>query len=56
MLKKLIILIFSFFLFTFNANAGDDGELVLNNKEEQKEIKELLKRFSRRQLNLVDSL
>ena len=38
MLKKLIILIFSFFLFTFNANAGDDGELVFNDKIESKVI------------------
>ena len=47
MLKKLVIIIFSFFLLTFNVNAGDDGELVLNNKDEQKEIKDCFERLNR---------
>ena len=47
MLKKIVIIIFSFFLLTFNANAGGDGELALNNKEEQKEIKDCFERLNR---------
>ena len=35
MLKKVTILLFSIFLFAFNANAGSDGELALEkNKSE----------------------
>ena len=47
MLKKIVIIIFSFFLLTFNAYAGGDGELALNNKEEQKEIKDCFERLNR---------
>ena len=36
MLKKLIITSICVFLFVFNAYAGSDGELVLNNSEPKK--------------------
>ena len=33
MLKKIIIIAFSFFLLTLNANAGSDNELTINNNQ-----------------------
>ncbi len=47
MLKKLTILILTIFLLAFNANAGSDGELELNNKEETKQIKDCFEKLNR---------
>ena len=47
MLKKLTILILTIFLSAFNANAGSDGELELNNKEETKQIKDCFEKLNR---------
>ena len=46
MFKKLTILIFATFLIAFNANAGSDGELTLN-QNDQKEIKDCFKKLNR---------
>jgi phospholipid-binding lipoprotein MlaA len=46
MLKKLTIAIIYIFLMAFNANAGSDGELVLN-KGEPKEIKDCFEKLNR---------
>jgi len=46
MLKKLTIVIIYIFLLGFNANAGSDGEIVLN-KGEPKEIKDCFEKLNR---------
>ena len=46
MFKKLTIIIFFGFLFTFNANAGSDGELTLK-KDQSKEIKDCFEKLNR---------
>jgi len=47
MFKKLIIILFSVFLFSLNANAGSDGELELK-KEEIKQVKDCFEKFNRK--------
>ena len=48
MLKKLTILLFSLFLIAFNANAGSDGELVLEkNKSEAQNTKDCFEKLNR---------
>ena len=48
MLKKLTILLFSLFLIAFNANAGSDGELVLEkNKTEAQNAKDCFEKLNR---------
>ena len=48
MLKKLTIIVFSLFLIAFNANAGSDGELALNNnKSETQDTKDCFEKLNR---------
>ena len=47
MLKKITIASICIFLFVFNAYAGSDGELTLNNKEKTKEIKDCFEKLNR---------
>ena len=48
MLKKLTILLFSIFLFTYNAYAGSDGELVLKkNNSDAQDIKDCFEKLNR---------
>ena len=47
MFKKLIIILTSIFLLTFNANAGSDGELVLK-KDQPKKIKDCFEKLNRK--------
>ena len=47
MLKKLIIALICTFLFVFNAYAGSDGELTLNNGKESREIKDCFEKLNR---------
>ena len=47
MLKNLLIIIFSIFLLTFNANAGSDGELKLQKNDQPKEIKDCFEKLNR---------
>jgi len=47
MLKKLTIALICTFLFVFNAYAGSDGELKLNNAKESKEIKDCFEKLNR---------
>ena len=48
MQKKLIILVFSLFLIAFNANAGSDGELVLEkNKSQVQNTKDCFEKLNR---------
>ena len=47
MLKNLVILLFSIFLITSNANAGSDGELTLNNNDKPKKIKDCFEKLNR---------
>ena len=47
MLKKITIASICIFLFIFNAYAGSDGELTLNNKEKTKEIKDCFEKLNR---------
>ena len=48
MLKKLTILLFSLFLIAFNANAGSNGELVLEkNKSEAQNTKDCFEKLNR---------
>ena len=48
MLKKLTIILFSLFLIAFNANAGSDGELALNNnKSETQDTKDCFEKLNR---------
>ncbi|MDC0445201.1 VacJ family lipoprotein [Candidatus Pelagibacter sp.] len=46
MLKKLTIIIITFFLLAFNANAGSDGELLLN-QDKSKETKDCFEKLNR---------
>jgi phospholipid-binding lipoprotein MlaA len=49
MLKKITILLFSLCLITFNANAGSDGELTLNqNKSETQKTKDCFEKLNRK--------
>ena len=47
MFKKLIIILFSVFLFSSNASAGSDGKLVLTEKEQPKKIKDCFEKLNR---------
>ena len=47
MLKKLSIVIISFFLMAFNANAGSDGDLILKTEDKQKEVKDCFEKLNR---------
>ena len=48
MLKKLTILVLSLFLIAFNANAGSDGEIALNNnKSETQDTKDCFEKLNR---------
>ena len=47
MFKKFTIILFSVFLFSFNANAGSDGKLVLSENEEPKKIKDCFEKLNR---------
>ena len=47
MLKKLTITILCILLFSFNANAGSDGQLTLNEKNQTKEIKDCFEKLNR---------
>ena len=48
MLKKITILVFSLFLFAFNANAGSDGELAFKkNKSEAQNTKDCFEKLNR---------
>jgi phospholipid-binding lipoprotein MlaA len=53
--KKLIIAIFCIFLFVFNAYAGSDGELTLNN-DEPEEIKDCFEKINRATFSLNQGL
>ena len=55
MLRKLIITIISICLFSFNANAGSDGDLSLK-KKEQKEIKDCFEKINRATFSFNQSL
>ena len=46
MFKKLGLIIFSIFLFAFNANAGSDNQLTIN-KDQPKEIKDCFEKLNR---------
>ena len=46
MLKNLIIIIFSFFLLSLNANAGSDNDLTLN-KDQPSEVKDCFEKLNR---------
>ena len=57
MLKKLTILVFSLFLIAFNANAGSDGELTLNqNKPETQKTKDCFEKLNRKTFAFNQSL
>ena len=47
MLKKLTITILCILLLSLNANAGSDGELTLNEKNQTKEIKDCFEKLNR---------
>ena len=47
MFKKLTIATIYIFLFVFDAYAGSDGKLALNNKQESKEIKDCFEKLNR---------
>ena len=47
MLRKLVITILSIVLLTLNANAGSDGDLSLNKKENTEEIKDCFEKLNR---------
>ena len=47
MLRKLILTTICVFLLSFNVNAGSDGTLTLNKKEESKEIKDCFEKLNR---------
>ena len=47
MYKKFLITLFSIFLFSFNAIAASDGELVLTEKEKPKKIKDCFEKLNR---------
>ncbi len=47
MLKNLLIIIFSIFLLTYNANASSDGELKLQKDDQPKEIKDCFEKLNR---------
>ena len=46
MLKKFVIIIISGFLLAFNANAGSDGDLILEKKQPEK-IKDCFEKLNR---------
>ena len=57
MFKKLTIITFCIFSFIFNAYAGSDGELKLNNKKEvSKEIKDCFEKLNRKTFAFNQSL
>ncbi len=47
MFKKLTITVISFFLLTFNVNAGSDGNLILGKNEQTEEIKDCFEKINR---------
>ena len=57
MLKKFTILVFSLFFIAFNANAGSDGELALNNnKAEAQNTKDCFEKLNRATFSFNQSL
>ena len=56
MFRKLAIIITSFLLFAYSANAGSDGELSINKKEEPKKIKDCFEKLNRATFNFNQGL
>ena len=47
MLKKILLIIITVFLLSFNANASSDGDLKLKNDDKTKEIKDCSEKLNR---------
>ncbi len=56
MLKKFTIISFLVFLFSLNASAGSDGQLVLSEKEQPKKIKDCFEKLNRATFSLNQGL
>ena len=56
MYKKFAITLFSFFLFSFNAIAASDGELVLSENKEPKKTKDCFEKLNRVTFSFNQSL
>ena len=56
MIKKFTIILFSIFLFSFNAYAGSDGQKVLSEKEQPEKIKDCFEKLNRATFSLNQGL